>query len=274
MNNLPLIGFGTYRLSPTDCIYALSNAFELGYRNVDTAPLYGNEKEVGETIYKSGINRKDIWVTTKVSWSDLQSGNVIESIERSLEVMKLDYIDLILLHAPVNSVDNWRKLVNYYETNGKNKVRYIGVSNFDEIDIKSLLDNDLKCPTFNQIELNPFITQPELTNFCKSHDIKIIAHTPLAKGEKFNSENLIKLSENNNTTPAKLMLKWGINNGYTVIPRSCNNRHIDENLFSDFYLDNDTMEELSKLNETYATHKNYLRKNRDEFGNVITRRKK
>lgn len=273
--DIPSIGFGTYRLGK-DTEQSVIHAIKTGYRHLDTAPLYKNEADVGRAIANSGIDRKKLFVVTKISRDQLKKNEIESSIGNSLNTMGLDYVDLILLHEPMDeetNVANWQSLVEFQSAN-KHKVLNIGVSNFDQIDLNPIIK--IQTPSVNQIEVNPFIQQKELVQFCKNSGIKVVAHTPLAKGEKFNSQNLNLVAESYNLTAAQLMLKWLNQNGIVSIPRSKNPSHIESNLgfvsqsgqseFTDFnscsQISNDDLDIMKGLDCEYATHPKYLRKNR------------
>lgn len=270
---IPSIGFGTYRLlSNTE--ESVLHALNEGYHHVDTAPLYKNEAQVGSAIANSGIDRRQLFVTTKISRNELLKNKISESIENSLKTMNLDYIDLLLLHEPIDIVTNWKLLCEYQSAN-KHKILNIGVSNFDEIDLIQVHEfcdnNGYDKIKYNQIEVNPFIQQKSLVDYCKSNNIKIVAHTPLAKGEKNTDLNLNIIAQSYNNTPSQIMLKWAHQNDLVIIPRSSNKSHITENIeamsrkfssFSGDLIEKEDMQIMSKLDCSYATHPKYLRKNR------------
>lgn len=271
---IPSIGFGTYRLlSNTE--ESVLHAFNEGYRHVDTAPLYKNEAQVGSAIANSGIDRRQLFVTTKISRNELQKNKIGESIENSFKNMKnLGYIDLLLLHEPIDIVTNWKLLCEYQSAN-KHKVLNIGVSNFDEIDLLQVHEfcdnNGYDKIKYNQIEVNPFIQQKSLVDYCKSNNIKIVAHTPLAKGEKNTDRNLNMIAQSYGCSPSQIMLKWGLQNDLVIIPRSSNKSHITENIevvakefnsFSGDLLEKEDMKIMATFDCSYATHPKYLRKNR------------
>ncbi len=195
--HIPSVGFGTFRI-PVETKDGSWNAYDStiyalreGYRHVDTAPLYKNEAEVGRAIHdfmkESGIKRSGIFITSKVSRDRLEKSEIWESIDNTLKIMKLDYIDMIILHQPCTkdlNLENWKLLVAYQSDN-LGKVKHIGVSNFDEVDIQEIGDAGMVLPKFNQIEVNPFYPQFKLVKFCQKKGIHIVAHTSMAKGEMF-----------------------------------------------------------------------------------------
>lgn len=265
--DIPLIGFGTYRLK--DSTYnSVKHAIKTGYRHIDTAPLYKNEERVGDAIKDCGIERKNLFVTTKISRDNLKTNDIKKSITESLKKLKLDYIDLILLHEPIDYVKNWQMLYEFYRTEGSGIVKNIGVSNFNIGHLNKIISNEnnsvssqsLIKPYCNQIEINPFLHRKEIVEFCNTNNINIVAHSPLAKGEKLNDKNLNMLSNRYNISTSNLMLEWNLKQNNIVIPRSSNNTHIEQNIsntniskFSD-----EDIERLNNLDCQYSTHPKYL----------------
>ena len=266
--DIPIIGFGTYRLGK-NTHDSVTNAINIGYRHIDTAPLYKNEAIVGDSINKSGINRTQLFITTKISRKELETNSIVESIENSLKIMGLDYLDLVLLHEPIDYIKNWTLLTEYYNTIGKNKVRFIGVSNFNETQLNHIYNNVNNVnnvnskPYCNQIELNPFLLRNPIVEYCNNNNIKIVAHTPLTKGEKLGDIRLNTLANEYNITPAQLMLKWNLQQNNIVIPRSKNNSHIKENLqiinkIIDTRITHEDMQFMELFDCRYTTHPKYL----------------
>lgn len=256
MTDIPSIGFGTYRLH-NNTYDSVKYAIKCGYKHIDTAPLYKNEKLVGYGIKDSGINRDNLFITTKISRNELKLNKIVESIENSLKNLSVDYLDLVLLHEPIDYIKNWNLLEEYYNTKGKNKIKNIGVSNFNETHLKNINNQNIYC---NQIELNPFLLREPIINYCNSNNIKIVAHTPLTKGEKLNDKKLIELSNKYEITEAQMMLKWSLQNNNIVIPRSKNFKHIEENLSLNSInnIEKDDMEYIKTFDCQYSTHPKYL----------------
>lgn len=252
---IPQTGFGTYRLKDdtfNSVIYALKN----GYSHIDTAPLYKNEEPVGKAIVNSGIERKKIFVTTKVSRNELKDNKIQESIENSFKTMNLDYIDLVLLHEPIDVKKNWDLLSTYYNTVGKNKIKFIGVSNFNPEHFKEISFNTK--PYCNQIELNPFLLRNPVVEYCNQNEIKIVAHSPLAKGEKLNYKKLVDFSKKYNASPAQIMLQWNLQQNNGVIPRSKEFNHIQQNINCNFKLEEEDVKYLNTFDCKFSTHPKYL----------------
>jgi diketogulonate reductase-like aldo/keto reductase len=245
----------------------VKSALDAGYRYVDTAVLYKNEKSVGDAIVDSKIKREEIFITTKVRIDDINKGRnkIIESIKLSLENLKLAYIDLILLHAPPHDdrrlIESWKtmeEIVDNKIDELKDKVKFIGVSNYGIKHLDKLKNNGCRMPYANQIELSPYLQQKELVKYCKDAGIKIIAHSPLTKGEKLKDERLIKIAEKYNLTPAQLMIKWCVDSGCCVIPRTSRVDHLLENIKPIFDNgDKGYITELENFDENYFTHPKY-----------------
>ena len=250
-NSIPLLGFGTWQISDgkpvTDCVYsALIN----GYRLVDTAKIYGNEKGVGDAVrnaIKSGIKREDIFVTTKL-WND-DHDNVEDAFNESLKKLDLEYIDLYLIHWPVTGkrIATW-KVFEKLKKDGK--VKSIGVSNFTVSQLKELMKSSKIVPAVNQVEFSPWLYQKELLNFCKKNKIILEAYSPLTRGRKLNDANLLSMAKKYSKSPAQIILRWAIQQNIVVIPKSTDVNKIKENAqLYDFNIEKEDMEELNSLNE-------------------------
>jgi len=254
----PLISFGTYRLKEKEIPIALETAFKCGYRSIDTASLYLNEKYIGNYIKTNEIARSDLWITSKLHPKIVSESEdlIIKSILTTLENLQTDYLDLFLIHAP-NSTHMekcWAILENFKR---KGIFRNIGVSNFKCEHINQLLKFKTEPIFTNQIELSPFLTRLPLVKFMKDNSIPISAHSSLAKGEKFDTLELITMSQKYSKTPAQIMLKYAIQHNYNVIPRSGNSAHIKENFDLDFLIESTDIDILEQLNCDYYTHPQY-----------------
>lgn len=251
-NKLPIIGFGTYKSNEQEGIEAVSFALQNGYRLIDTAAFYFNEEAVGKGIKASGIPREEVIVTTKL-WRDyLGYKSTKKELEKSLKKLDLDYLDLYLIHWPANSrnyndwqnanADTWRAME---ELQAEGKIKSIGVSNFWEEHFDALFKTANVKPAVNQIEFHPGYWQPELTAFCKKHDIAIEAWSPLARGRVFDNETLQQIAKNHQQSIAKVCLRWITQHDVIVIPKSTTNERILDNLkLFDFEL---TQEEMSLI---------------------------
>lgn len=236
-NKLPIIGFGTYKSTEQEGIDAVQFALQNGYRLIDTAAFYFNEEAVGKGIKASGIPREEIIVTTKLWRECLGYESTKKELEKSLKKLDLDYIDLYLIHWPANArnYDNWQKANAdswraMEELKAEGKIKSIGVSNFWQEHLEALFQTAKVKPAVNQIEFHPGYWQPELTAFCKKHDILLEAWSPLARGRVFNNETLKQIAQNHNQSVAKVCLRWVIQHDVVVIPKSTTHERILDNL--------------------------------------------
>lgn len=264
-----MIGFGTYRLKGDVAYTSVLNALKNGYNHIDTANLYGNEDQVGKAIKDSGIKRESIFVTTKIMVKDIQLGKdgIMKSISNSLDKIGTDYLDLVLFHAPEDDdsklIQSWTILENIYLNKFselRNKVRHIGVSNYNIRQLEIIIKNCQIKPYVNQIEITPYLNRVDLANYCKDNGIIVVAHTSLVKGEKFKDNKLIELSGKTNISPALLLLAWGLHRQYVVLPRTSKINNIIENIKAiDIKLSNDVLNCLDEFNEGYSTHPKYIK---------------
>ena len=245
------IGLGTYQLGEKT-MYACLKALEIGYRHIDTAALYRNEKQVAEAITRSQIQREEIFVTSKIKVKDIRSGNLNTAVCRSLE--NLNRIDLLLLHAPTeNLVDAWKRML---EISQWQEIGDIGVSNFDVCHLQKL---EFQLPKWNQIEVTPYLQRPNLVRFCQQKEIQIVAHSPLVKGRKLLDDNLRSLAQSINISPSQVLIAWSLAKGYIVLPRSSKSTHLQENFdASKIKLPEDVLQKLDCLEEGYATHPQHI----------------
>ncbi len=264
MMELPYIGLGTYQLDFEQTYRSVRWALEIGYRHIDTASLYRNEKQVGQAIRDSGISREEIFVTTKIPLKAIRQFQLLPAIENSLQKLDVGYIDLMLLHSPsFNPLvsQTWEKLTKLYcEIYKKSElIQHIGVSNYQEKHLKQL--EGIK-PYANQIELTPFLPQKKLREYCQNQGISIIAHSSLTKGIQLNNQQLLEmLNENSDKlTSSALLLKWALQNNLKIIPRSSNHKHIlaNFNLPSEL-LSEQIMKYLDNLDCGFATHPQHVK---------------
>jgi methylglyoxal/glyoxal reductase len=251
---IPQIGLGVWQ-SPKGATtqHAVSAALRLGYGHIDTARIYGNEHDVGEGVRSSGVPRSEVFVTTKL-WNDDQGyDSALRAFDASLERLGLDYVDLYLLHWPVEGkrLDSWRALEHVF---AEKRARAIGVSNFLVPHLKELLEHAKVVPSVNQIEVHPFLQHRETRAFCKEHGIVVEAYSPLTHAERINDPVITDLAKHAARTNAQVLLRWGIQHGMVVLPKSVNEARIAENaaLF-DFELDAGAMRRLDALDEGAAT---------------------
>ena len=246
---MPLFGLGTFLSERGDKTRkAVLYALEAGYRHIDTAAIYGNEADVGAGVHESGIARAEIFITTKV-WNDDQGyDTTLRAFDASLERLKMDYVDLYLVHWPVTGkrADTWRALINLYE---QKRCRAIGVSNFTIRHLKELLVNSPLVPMVNQFELHPFHTRKELVAYCQEMGIAVTSYSPLARGRKLADPALAAIAARYHKTPAQMAIRWVLQQGLTVIPKSVHRERILENAqVFDFEITPADMAALDNLN--------------------------
>ena len=227
---MPYLGLGVYKMEdPEEALVAMTKALELGYRAIDTAALYNNEKEVGEAIRTSNIPRKEIFVTTKVWNSDQGYDETLRAFETSLKKLGLDYIDLYLTHWPVEEkfVDTYRAIERLYE---EKLIRVPGVSNHHAHHLQKIFAKANVQPMVNQVECHPYLQQDELKQFCKEHQIAVTAWAPIGKGRILQDKTLTELASKYGKTPAQIILRWHYQEDTITIPKSVTPSRIEENM--------------------------------------------
>jgi 2,5-diketo-D-gluconate reductase A len=227
---MPQLGFGVFQVGDDEARAAVATALECGYRSIDTAALYGNEHGVGVAVSASGIPREELFVTTKLWNADQGAGRVLPAFERSIDKLGLDYVDLYLIHWPVPSrdrfVETWEAFQGLY---AEGRMRAIGVSNFTPPQLTRLLEETAVVPAVNQVELHPGFQQPELRAFHRAHGIATEAWSPLGQGATLTHPVITRLAERHEKTPAQVVLRWHLDLGNVVIPKSVTPGRIREN---------------------------------------------
>jgi 2,5-diketo-D-gluconate reductase A len=227
---MPQLGFGVFQVGDDEARAAVATALECGYRSIDTAALYGNEHGVGVAVSASGIPREELFVTTKLWNADQGAGRVLPAFERSIDKLGLDYVDLYLIHWPVPSrgrfVETWEAFQGLY---AEGRMRAIGVSNFTPPQLTRLLEETAVVPAVNQVELHPGFQQPELRAFHREHGIATGAWSPLGQGAALTHPVITRLAERHEKTPAQVVLRWHLDLGNVVIPKSVTPGRIREN---------------------------------------------
>jgi len=251
---IPLFGLGTYlNDNGKQAIDTMLYALEIGYRHIDTAAMYENEKEVGEAVHQSGIPREEIFITTKLWNSDHGYQKTIDAFNKSLDKLKLNYIDLYLIHWPVENlrVESWRALEKLYEDG---LCKSIGVSNYMERHIAELLNNSEITPVINQVEFSPFLYLKNLQTYCESKKIGLESYSPLTKGYKLNDSRLIEIANRYNKSTSQMLIRWCLQKGVICIPKSSQKNHIKENAeVFDFEISESDIVALNNLNEDYRS---------------------
>ncbi len=246
---IPTIGLGTWQLKGETCIKIVKKAIELGYTHLDTARVYGNEAEIGKAI--KTFDRKKLFITSKVWPDDLDYKNVLKQGEESLENLGIDYTDLYLIHWPRKNMDLRNVLRGFKKLQNDEKIKSFGVSNFTINHLKDTMQiaGELGLQVVNnQVEYHPLLNQEKLLKFCKENNISVTAYSPLARGEIMNNKTIQKIAEKYNKTPAQISLRWLLQKGLIVIPKSSSESHLKANIELDFKIENEDMDKLNKLN--------------------------
>ncbi|MDP9580189.1 aldo/keto reductase [Priestia megaterium] len=253
---MPGFGLGVFKVEEgPELVNAVKIAIKHGYRSIDTAAIYGNEEGVGrgirEGLKEAGISRENVFVTSKVWNADLGYDATIAAYETSLKKLGLDYLDLYLIHWPVEGKykETWRALETLYK---EGKVKAIGVSNFQVHHLKDLMEDAKIKPVINQVEYHPRLTQKELQAFCENHHIQLEAWSPLMQGELLNNEVLTEIANKHNKSVAQVILRWDVQNGIITIPKSTKEHRIVENAsIFDFELTKEEIERIDELNQNH-----------------------
>jgi 2,5-diketo-D-gluconate reductase A len=255
---IPQLGFGVFKIKPEQTAEATRTALEIGYRHIDTAQMYGNEKQVGEAVHASGLDRREVFVTSKLNNNRLERDDILRSFDRSLADLGFEYLDLFLIHWPLPAVSDfvqrWKVMEEIYAAG---RVRAIGVSNFQVHHLRTLLGAAEVRPAVNQIEVHPFLTQDELRAFDADHQIVTEAWAPIARGKVADEPVIRRIAEQLGRTPAQVALRWQIQRGDVVFPKSVTRSRVEENFaIFDFELDDSAMAAISALNRDERTGPN------------------
>lgn len=247
--DMPSLGLGVWKTNDgEEVVNSVKWALEAGYRSIDTAMIYGNEEGVGTGLKESGISREDVFITTKVWNEDQGYEGTLKAYEASRKKLGLEYIDLYLIHWPVNKkyVETWKALIHLQK---EGYVRAIGVSNFLEKHLDDIIQETGEIPVVNQIEMHPLYTRKPLLNYCAEKDVRVTAWSPLMMGN-LDIPLLSELAKKYNKTPAQIVLRWDIQNGVIVIPKSVKKHRIIENSqIFDFEISKEDMERIDNLNK-------------------------
>ena len=250
-NTIPQLGFGVFQVEPEDTAEAVSKALEIGYRHIDTAEMYGNEKEVGEAIRASGLDRGDVFVTSKLNNAFHEPQDVREAFDRTLSDLGFDYVDLFLIHWPLPTryggdfVSTWQTLEKFKRDG---QAHSIGVSNFQIEHLERLAAETDTVPAVNQIEVHPYFTNEAVREYGQEHGIATEAWSPIAQGGVLEDSTITQIAERVGKTPAQVVLRWHIQRGDIVFPKSVTPSRLKENVeLFDFELEQGDMDEISGL---------------------------
>ncbi len=247
---IPQLGFGTYQIKPDETKEAVLAALEVGFRHIDTAEMYGNEKQVGEAVRASGLDRGEVFVTSKLNNGFHAYGDALKAFNQTLEDLGFDYLDLFLIHWPLPAVgdyvETWRAMEEIYRSG---RAKAVGVSNFHREHLRRLLEETETVPAANQIEAHPYLTQDDLRAFDAEHDIATEAWSPIAQGKVLGDPTITRIAERHGRTPAQVTLRWHLQRGDIVFPKSVKRARMEENFdLFDFELTEDEIGEISRLN--------------------------
>jgi 2,5-diketo-D-gluconate reductase A len=250
-HTIPVIGLGVAELSDSETERAVTSALEAGYRHIDTAAAYGNEEAVGRAIAASGVPRAELYVTTKVATADQGFTAVQDAGVASLERLGLDYVDLYLIHWPAAQlgeyVNTWGGIIQLH---ARGLARSIGVCNFTDEYVGMVTDLTFVAPMVNQIELHPLLNQSELRRVSAERDLVTEAHSPLGAGKLLDNPAVTSIASAHGKSPAQVLIRWSIQLGNVVLPRSTNPERIAQNIdVFDFELTDDEMTSLNSLNQ-------------------------
>ncbi|MGW2623147.1 aldo/keto reductase [Micromonospora taraxaci] len=253
---IPQLGFGVFQIEPKDTVAAVTTALETGYRHIDTAEMYGNEAEVGEAVRMSGIDRSAVYVTSKLNNAFHRPDDARRAFDSTLAALKMDYIDLFLIHWPLPTlydgdyVSTWKTLEEFQRDG---RARSIGVSNFQVPHLERLADEANVVPAVNQIEAHPYFTNDEVRAYGRAHNILTEAWSPIAQGKVLDDPTVVDLAEQVGRTPAQVVLRWHVQRGDIIFPKSTTPKRIEENTrIFDFELDDTAMERITGLNQGEA----------------------
>jgi 2,5-diketo-D-gluconate reductase A len=250
-NTIPQLGFGVFQIEPKNTTEAVGEALEIGYRHIDTAEMYGNEKEVGEAIRASGLDRSDIFVTSKLSNAFHEPDDARTAFDTTLSELGFDYVDLFLIHWPLPTlydgdyVSTWKTLEEFH---GDARARSIGVSNFQIEHLERLASETDTVPAVNQIEVHPYLTNDAVRAYGQEHGIATEAWSPIAQGDVLEDQAITRIAEDVGKTSAQVVLRWHIQRGDIVFPKSVTPSRMRENFeLFDFELGSEDMEAISAL---------------------------
>jgi 2,5-diketo-D-gluconate reductase A len=254
---IPQFGFGVFQVPPPDTAAAVTTALQAGYRHIDTAQMYRNEAGVGEAVAASGLPRDQVFLTSKLSNAAHRPDDARRAFDATLTALGTDYVDLFLIHWPLpdrydgDYVSTWQTLEEFYRAG---RARSIGVSNFQPHHLRRLHQDCEITPAVNQIEVHPYLTQDAVRAFCAEHQIAIEAWSPIAQGKVLDDPTIVAIARTVGKTPAQVVLRWHIERGDIVFPKSVTPARVRENIdIFDFELTGEQVEAISALNRDERT---------------------
>ena len=252
---IPQLGFGVFQIDPTETKDATLSALDVGYRHIDTAEMYGNEKEVGEAVRASDLDRGDIFVTSKLNNSFHDYDDALKAFDETLKALDIDYLDLFLVHWPLpdvgNYVDTWRAMEKIYESGD---VKSIGVSNFQPHHLRRIHGETSVTPAVNQIECHPYLANDEVRAFNAEHGIATEAWSPIAQGNVLKDPVLERIAETHGKSTAQVTLRWHIQRGDIIFPKSVTRSRVEANFdIFDFELADADMTDITALDRGERT---------------------
>lgn len=244
---IPALGLGTWQLKGMDCEQAVADALEIGYRYIDTAEAYDNQKQIGKTLSQSNIHRDDLFITSKVFHDHLKKHDVLDSCSRTLEELRLDYLDLYLIHWPNRHISLAETIEAFLQLRNEKKIKMFGVSNFTINHLQDLLDITDEVVN-NQVEFHPSLHQKELKQYCDEQKIVITAYSPIAQGKDLQISLVQELADKYERSSSQVVLNWLIGKGINVIPRSADKVHLADNFRTlDWELSPDDIERIDNV---------------------------
>nr|WP_204264512.1 aldo/keto reductase [Geodermatophilus normandii] len=259
MNNgvqIPQLGFGVYQIPPEETVEAVRTALEVGYRHIDTAEMYGNEKEVGRAVRESGIDRSEVFVTSKLNNGFHRRDDALRAFDQTLADLGFDQLDLFLIHWPLPTIDvdyveTWKAMEEIY---AGGRCRAIGVSNFNPHHLRRLFAETEVRPAVNQIEVHPYLANDEVRAFDADHEIVTEAWSPIAQGKVLDDPAVTTIAETLGRTPAQVVLRWHVQRGDVVFPKSVTRERVEQNFaLFDFELDEGQMATIDGLDRGERT---------------------
>ncbi len=256
--DIPQLGFGVFQIEPEKTKEATLTALEVGYRHIDTAEMYGNEKEVGEAVRASGIDRSEIFVTSKLNNGFHAYDDALHAFDQSMKDLDIDYLDLFLVHWPLpdvgDYVETWQAMEKIYESG---RVKAIGVSNFQPHHLRRIHGETSVTPAVNQIEAHPYLTNDEVRAFDAEHGIATEAWSPIAQGGVLKDPVIVRIAEAHSKSPAQVTLRWHVQRGDIIFPKSVTRSRVEENFaIFDFELSDAEMTDITALDKGERTGPN------------------